>query len=365
MNRLITYLLFTLIFIGSCKKPEEVEQPDPVFFFKGEVSGQEVDINAGENQYYMFTTYNKDSLNVHSFVGVLGKEGCAELDFCPGKMTLSIRENKGNLPIDDNIQVKKYDLRGPVQYLFEKYRMTLTSASNPITSQHIYDFGDGTFSNDVNPIKEVVNQADSLLNPSLVISSSTGCIGEIDYPVNLASNCNVDFFPRFQGGQLTWSPTPKLNRSELWDFGNGYLPLGPSNLPPADSIFTACVQSTDTLTGCVSYKCKNVILDSNLVNCVSNFDMLKEIIYTEDSYDYSEVTLEYEGSQGEKFSSMNFDQPSESYFEITKVEDYKMNLQGNPTKKITVKFQLRLFGEKESEYLDFITEKSVFAIAYP
>ena len=335
-----------------------------MFYFKGIVSGQDVDINAGENQYYMFTSHGKDSLNIQSFIGTLGKEGCAELDFCPDRITLSIREQKDNGSIEESIQVKSYVLRGPPQYFFEKYRMTLTSASSPISFQHVYDFGDGTFSNDINPVKEVSNPADSVLVPSLVISSGTGCVSQIEFPVNLASNCEVDFFPKFQSGQLTWSPSPKLNRLELWDFGNGYLPLGPGNLPPADSVFTACVQSTDTITGCVSYKCKNVILDTNKVNCVANFDMQKEIVYTEDSYDYSEVTIEYEGTQGERFSSMNFDQPSESYFEITEVEDYKMDNNGNYTKKITVRFQLRVFGEKESEYLDFTTEKSVFAIAY-
>ena len=161
-----------------------------------------------------------------------------------------------------------------------------------------------------------------------------------------------------------WSSSPSNGRNELWDLTNGYMPLGSGNLPPLDSIFTACIKSTDTLSGCISYKCKNIVLDTSVVGCVANFDVIKETVMVPDLLDYSEVTLSWIDGTGKSYSSDRFNQPNTKRFEIINATDYIDDVDGNPTKKITLKFSVRLFGDSESDFKDFDSEESVIAISY-
>ena len=369
LNRLIIYVISFAALLGSCKKEMEIDDnSSAVFFVKGVLDGESIEVKAGDDLYYMSPSVNEDFLGIRSFVGTLGSIGCIDEPVCPNSIQISIRElevkSQGRLDINENISPENYDFRGPADYLFVSYKASFESKSMPSNLKHNWFFGDGIESNDVNPVHFYLNEEDSIVQPMLVVSNENGCQNSIRYETKFTSPCDVDFTPKLINGHLSWSPHPTKNRTELWDLTNGYLPFGVNNLPPNDSVFTACVQSSDDLTGCISYKCKNIILDSNKVKCVANFDVIKETVISEDIRDYSQVTISYTDELGKKYSSDRYLQPTESNFEITKVEDYLNDKNGNPTKKITLKFIVRLFGDSESDYKKFVTEKSVFAISY-
>ncbi len=372
MKKKLIYLLLSLVCLGSCERPSVPgEQEDAVFFFKGVIGGNLVEISAGDHSYFMRTSFSEDTLNIRSFTGELGNRECVGKDQCPGQLQISIRERKvenGLHPsVDECLKVQSYFFRGPPEYLFTSYKATFSSRSTPIGINHLWDFGDGSIpSTLLNPVHYYVNEADSIVNPSLVVSSGGGCSSVISFPINFTSGCKVDFNVSYNSaiGRLTWTFIPGVGRTELWDFGNGYMIEGPNNLPPTDSVFTSCLESTDAF-GCISYKCKNVVLDTQKVDCVSNFDVSTEIVVTEDVRDYSEVTVNWNNQSGKKYSSTKFQQPENSSFRIISVEDYITDQNNNSTKRITVQFDVRLFGDSESDYLDVVTEKSIFAIAYP
>jgi hypothetical protein len=106
------------------------------------------------------------------------------------------------------------------------------------------------------------------------------------------------------------------------------------------------------------------VLDTSVVGCVANFDVIKETVMVPDLLDYSEVTLSWIDGTGKSYSSDRFNQPNTKRFEIINATDYIDDVDGNPTKKITLKFSVRLFGGSESDFKDFDSEESVIAISY-
>lgn len=370
MQRGTLYLLGLLLFFSACKKPVPKEEGgDPVFYIDAVIDGAKLELKAGDDGYYMRPSYFDDTIGIRSFVGKLGKVNCVNQQVCPESFEITFREkdggtNGGHPNIDENITMSTYSFRGPASHLFQSYKATFYSKATPIGAVHQWDFDDGSSINSqVNPVHYYLNEADSLVEPKLTIQSS-GCSNTISYPVNFNKECLVDFFPSKVGVNLNWNAAPKQNRNELWDLGNGYLVLGAGNPIPPDSIFKACVQSTDVITGCVTYKCKNIVIDTLLVGCVANFDMVKEKVMIKDVRDYSEVTVKWRDSQGKLYQSDLYTQPSNSLFNVIAVEDYKEDLDGNPTKKVTVTMRVRLFGDDEDDYLEFETEKSILAVSY-
>ncbi|MFT4755165.1 MAG: hypothetical protein ACI9GM_000822 [Salibacteraceae bacterium] len=369
MNKTLSYLIVCLVCLGSCN-PElpTADSSAAVFFVKGVLNGQIVELSAGDNSYYMYPSVNDDSLGIRYFSGLLGKVNCQNQSVCPETFQISIREleirSQGRLGINENIKPSRYIFRGPPEYFFTSYKASFFSKSFPIGLGHVWDFGDGTSSNEINPEHYYLNQNDSIVTPVLWVTNGTGCDNSVSFETRFSSPCEVDFTPKYLNGHLSWSSLPNAGRTELWDLTNGYMPLGPANLPPLDSVFTACVKSTDASTGCVSYKCKNIVLDTNLVQCVANYDVIKETVVSADVRDYAQATISYINEAGEKYASDLYDQPIDNYFEIVEVEDYTKDENGNSTKKITIKCMVRLYGESETDFLDFTSEKSIFAISY-
>tara|TARA_R110002050_G_scaffold290260_1_gene443784 strand:- start:114903 stop:115991 length:1089 start_codon:yes stop_codon:yes gene_type:complete len=347
--------------------------PDPetstaIFYVKGILDGKNINFSAGDHKYYMLPNYEDDTLGIRSYTGKLGNLNCVGTDDCPESIEFLFRENESNgsirYEIDKSIFNSVFAIRGPADYLFTSYKATFISKSLPAGANHFWDFGDGVLSTDVNPTHYYLDKVDSVIYPHLRVESGSGCSSVITYESSFNSGCDVDFTPGFSNGHLTLSSVPVNSRSELWDFSNGYLPLGPGNIPPTDSVFLACVESTDTLSGCVSYKCKNIILDTSRVACVANFDIYKEVITSVDVRDYLEVTIKWRNSEGKLFSSDRFEQPLSNSVEILEVERYSKDINGHPTKKVTLKFNIRLFGDNETDFVDLSSEKSVIALAY-
>ena len=365
----LKYLPLLLVFFSACRKElPEHEKSDAVFYVDGILAEKKISLKAGDDKIYMLPGYSDDVLGIRSYNGVIGNLNCVSAGNCPGSFQFMIREREknqnGRLTVDKSVAVKMYAFRGPATYLFTSYKATFKSNSIPLGVSHFWSFGDGVTSTEINPVHYYLSESDSIVSPTLLVESGSGCRSSISYETRFNSLCDVDFTPSFNNGRLSWSSAPNSGRNELWDFTNGYMPLGSSNLPPTDSVFTACVQSTDTISGCVSYKCKNIILDTNVVGCVANYDVIKEKVLTKDVRDYQEVTVKWEDLDGKTFSSDRYDQPFSSQFEIIEIADYTTDINGRPTKKLTVAFSLRLYGDSEADYVDFTSDKSVIAISY-
>ncbi len=78
--------------------------------------------------------------------------------------------------------------------------------------------------------------------------------------------------------------------------------------------------------------------------------------------DFSTVAIEYKTKNGETYSSYFAEQDENSYFEIVSVEDYKNNMNGYKTKKITVNLGCHLYNENKNIKIE--NGKAIIAISY-
>src|SRR5947207_14857 len=91
--RYIFIWLLTLASIAGCKKEEYPAPPPPpsppTFYFNGSIDGKPLNIQAGENNYYMFTSYSLDS-GVYSFKGELRDKNCSSN--CSNSLRIAIKD---------------------------------------------------------------------------------------------------------------------------------------------------------------------------------------------------------------------------------------------------------------------------------
>jgi hypothetical protein len=271
------------------------------------------------------------------------------------------------MEIEESLVVGPVEYRGPATFLFESYKASFISTSFPSNLAHEWFFGDGSSSTELNPIHYYVDQLDTLVQPVLnVINLSGSCNSSISYDVNLLAECETDILVTKTGVFYGFSAFPS-GRSDLWDFGSGYLPLGSGNPLPTGPMYKVCLQSQDTVSGCLATKCENVIIDSSLISCASNFDVNVESVLLKDVRDYAEVTLVWQDNSGKRYQSDLYEQPQTSYFEILKIEDYKDAeiIDGTSTKKVTIAFSMRLYGIDNEDFVLMQSDTSIIAVGYP
>src|ERR1700752_1765204 len=75
-NSIIIFIMLVLVlFVFGCKK-EHAPSPTtgtPVFYFNGTIGGVSTSINAGLNNYYMYSSYTQDTNHVYNFIGNIQK----------------------------------------------------------------------------------------------------------------------------------------------------------------------------------------------------------------------------------------------------------------------------------------------------
>src|SRR6185437_4080987 len=67
------YLLVIVLFSFACKKEHAPTSTvgTPEFYFSGTVGGVTTTLDAGVNNYYMYSSYTQDTNNVYNFIGDL------------------------------------------------------------------------------------------------------------------------------------------------------------------------------------------------------------------------------------------------------------------------------------------------------
>jgi hypothetical protein len=311
--------------------------------------------------------FERDSLNIATYGGFIGNLNCKPGSSCPESFELHIRqqaaEPDGQANVNNDLQIGKYGVRGPATQVFQMYKASFTSLSLPLGVTHQWYFGDGSTSSAVIPVHYYTNLGDSVVEPMLSIyNSATGCNSQIQYEVNFKMPCESDIFYDNDSTTIALGALPAAS-TELFDLGLGFLPLDGNNPIPQDSVFRACVIATFA-NGCEARKCENIVTDSTVVSCVANFDVNKEIITSPDARNFGEMTLIHTMSDGKTYRSDSYPQPAGSFFEILKVDEYLQDVNGNPTKRLLVRYALRLYGTSPTDAITVQSDTSSFSVSY-
>ena len=362
-------LMVSLSFLNACKEeplPEEIIG-EPTFYFQGDLGGASLDLQAGIDDYYMWSAFEKDDRNVHTFTGEFKSTSCGT---CPNALRIGIRDFRQvdageQVDINSALQVKTYPFYFEDQQI-DIFRVSFNQEGSS-NGNFVWDFGDGGTSSEPNPVHDY---SDSLNAARVCLASTdpTGCTTTICNTVKLAdTTCQADFiheldpqttYVRFQARS---NGKPPLRYR--WDFGDGFgASLGnPGYFYRRPDRYRVCLTVTDA-DQCSNTICKNITADPAL--CESNFTYKVKRSSTPDPLQLSTVLVRWRDANGKVFRSDLQEQPSESSFRILSVSPYEENEAGNKTMMVELEVSCLLFAE-DGEKMELKDGKGVIAVAWP
>lgn len=357
MIRVFILFGFIFIFLGGCKKEYPAASGEtPVFYFNGTVNGVPVNIQAGVNNYYMFSSFTQDSNNVYNFLGELKPTNCIN---CNNKIKFQINDYTSS-PINGTTQITSSLL--PSYYSMQdsvlggsatQYAVYYSANDSLNNTTYTWDFGDGTSETGAFSLSHVYNHP-GYYNACLTINDLNGCSSNICKQIKVAvpdAACEVSFVDSLLSGN-TFSFSANGNGTPstyLWDFGDG----STSNLNPVShtysitGIFKVSLKQISNTGNCTSYAYKN-ISTQGFSGCQANFNFSVLTTTYQNPLSLSNSTITWTDNSGIKYTSNNISQINESYFQIVSVENYLNNENNQPTKKLHIKFNCTLSNGNNS-----------------
>jgi PKD repeat protein len=366
---LIIALIATGLF-NACKKkdlPEAEQGNAPQFYFTGNVNGTNYNLQAGVNDYYMFSSFSQSTLTgVYGFNAAIKQDNCTN---CNNSIAVQINDWKqsaynGPSGIDSAFQSVFYPYCSgswaPVAYYMSFYPVFNNS---PVT--YFWDFGDGNTSNSAFASNIYNHPGDYKV--SLTVTDPFSCSNTIS---NVHTVGNTDNLCRTT---ISVTSTSTLNAtythntvgsgsySFLWNFGDAVTstsatPTHSYSAPGRYPVSLRVIDSNnDTAVANVNY----VTSGSNV--CTTNYFMIKDSAIT--NYNgVSNIIIKWTDSNGIEWSSNSNLQPSDSYFKLISVSDYHTNESGQKTKKLHIRFKCNVYNGSASMPID--NGDAVVVVAY-
>lgn len=361
--------LFSFLILFCCQKkkyPEENTQVgSAVYYSKILIDNQEVVIEAGVKDYYMYASYQQDSNFVYTFLADLKPQNCTS---CANSLRIQINDYKVSpsgapMGIDSSLVVQRYPILAgtPVASYSVQFNSTISDAS-----AYAWDFGDGTVSSQPNPVK-IFKQGGKydvcLTTTGTNLCSSTICNQEKINTFNkscktsitaVASvNNTVEFKNSTSGGEGPYQ--------YLWNFGDGIT----STLSTVSHNYTyrgaypVTLRVVDAL-GDTAYANYNAKTATDISSCNANYT--KTIVSLPAEPALSTIIINWTDANGVVYTSNSIAQPKESFFEIISVSEGERNENGQPTKKIKAKFKCKLYADTRTVTLN--DAEVVICVAY-
>jgi hypothetical protein len=365
MHKYALIAIFCLACIVGCKDQNHaVEDPEtPVFSLSGLANTIPLRLDAGVNNYYLYTTFSKEANNVYVFGGQLRPKDCAA---CGPSLAISFRNytTSTSFPIDSAIVVGDYpyyDTRNPVETYYRLWCYSSAAGIGPAAIS--WNFGNNRFSSEPNPIVTFPLSGIYPITCSAVFPG--GCFSELVQPIFLTPTRvgkTIDFSVNYPDTYtVLFNSIPvDPNARVSWDFGDGQTALGTiaKHTFATGAMYKVCmeyIKGTDTMQ-----LCKNVnTLD--ITKCKNNFTYRSELII--DSLHLSHVVVEWKDENGIMYSSGLATQNVSNTFKVLSVKEYLPNEQGQKTRMITVQFSCSVSNGTNTIALNNIT--GTFAVAYP
>ena len=355
---LITAIITVGLF-NACKKktlPKPEEGNSPLFYFSGNVNGTDYKLEAGVQDYYMFSSYSQSTNNVYGFSAALKQNGCTT---CANSIQIEINDHRtsiynGPSGIDSAFQSVYYPYCAgnwaPVSHLLQFYPLFNNTAQS-----YFWDFGDGSTSNSVVPNHVFKHSGE--YNIKLTITDNFSCSNTVSNikSIGLTDNlCRTTITVSSTSSVTatftnTTLGTPPYNF--YWDLGDGnfssvaapthsYSNLGryPVSLRVIDA-------NNDTAVANINY----ITAGSNL--CTTNYLVVNDSALA-NSNGVSNIIIKWIDTNGTIYTSNSILQPSTSYFKIVSASDYHENENGQKTKQLHVKFKCNVYNGSASIPID-------------
>ncbi|NND06590.1 MAG: hypothetical protein HKN87_09435 [Saprospiraceae bacterium] len=354
--------LFLLLLVSACNKVDvpEPEQDAPVFFSQLDLGGSPISFAAGQDNYTMDASFQRDS-GVIEFVGVLRPKDCS-IRLCPGSLRIGLRHtsrDNGAGAVGSSLRPKSMQYA----YRFDRDSVRVKFSIVPV-------------------ITDVAQSVAWSINGETVGSGhliEKVLLRDRDYEVGIQTKrrgCNSRQIQTVRLPNGGCRSRIKVNEDRTLSVqSNGVPPLQHNWMNQSkDSVFhlsnlssaerhNIWVRVTDA-NGCVSESEIGFDPSNRNMNCIADFGYKAERIINRDHFQLGKVTIDYIDDSGVIFTSNFLKQPADSYFEILTAEDFEANAAGQPTKKLHMEFLTTLFSEYGDQSIQ-LEGKTVFAVAYP
>jgi hypothetical protein len=383
MKKTIIYPIALIAFFASCKKRELPEEPvnSPVFYLDCDINGIPVKLNAGTDDYYMNSSYYQDTNSIYVFKSTLEQKNCSNSN-CGYALTILINDRKVSNP---NSRIVVDDALKPGQYMY------LNHADPPLTQsvefKPLVNFNSGAaYSWTVTDGKGDTRRFNSTNSQYSYSITSAFNVGKT-YTVlfnhdDFTGSCSPTHMRKFRIGNNLQSaivakkdsfanlkydfsygvPAPGKYKC-AWDFGDGSADATSSEREPSHTftygnyITKLTLWNEDTGDTCTSYYQVDA---TDGTPCQANFTA--KFLPIQNTKTFSSITILLTAPDGKVYSSKDFEQGTDSRFEITKVEEYVLNEKGQQTKSLSINFNCTV--KNGSTPLTITNGRAVIAAAY-
>ncbi len=366
------YLVFILfLFLASCKKnddPAPVSE-QPVFKVVGTVGGQPLNIQAGVNDYIMFTDFTFDnSSSVFEFNGSLRKYNCAS---CPNSLSIKIRNYTQTLSsqtiVPDSAFTRNFYTIKSTSGNATKYTFTFKSQLGAGTVQEYYwDFGDGTTGNTDSMQHTYMHPG--IYPVTLKVLFQNGCSDSLTnvFRIGVPGSVCRSRFDMFIAGNTITTSNMSVGVGTLtyyWDFGDGTFSTqeNPQHVYSASGVYKITLIVTDSENHVSEFSRK--VFTVPQITCMVSY-LYPNWVPMSNAAALSNAIIEWTDNNGVLYSSENGAQADNSYFKINSVEDYANNSNGEKVKKLGVQFHCRLYNSSQAAYVDIDVIEAAIGVAY-
>ena len=388
MKKVLIYISIIAFAIGGCKKVDldEIPSGDPVFTANATLDGIDLNLVAGDDDFYMFSEFSKDNFDVYTMTGRFAKDSNCHSD-CEESLSFSIRSSYATPSVSDFIFEDAVSTMNPFSYFLAIDSTTVNGHKYTFTGKLIdtiggvpansYTWTISTDSNQISTFNGDIVDFDYFgsgnLEVLLTASISNGCDS---YFRTTVANGGIDFCELFvevidtlSGSLVQLIPVSNSGLDSIfWDGnlvsgGNSSFIITPSQvlngIIPLETLGTNC----NTELG--------ICIDASFQAITSvafpQFDLAVEdtMMVVGNGEQFSAVTIEYQDSTGIYSSKFADNSDPNNTFTITKIEDYDDNENGEKTKKITIEYNNCILKKEGSGEEKEISGKAEIAVAYP
>lgn len=372
-----TRTLRTIVGIGlvgfflACEKkplPETTETEKPEFYLDAFINGEHFYLYAGENKYFMYSSYYLDTNRVYVLKADLHQSDCDTQ--CGYGISVLINDKKTSLE-NDPIEINQALQTGSYVYRDNKlpplfYQAIVKPLRNESHAEKFRWVLNGQSVESYTASALVENG--KYFTPALFFedaegfcSTSHGKQFKVGNP--LQSNIEVqkegmpDVLMYSFSANTKGSPPYRYN----WQFGDGGSTSNsehPFHTYKNQGFYTAKLTLTDANNDtCVSFYQVPAFIDPR---CEANFTT--SFTPLPNTKAFSAITILLTHPDGRIFSSQNLTQSPENQFEILEVSDYEPNNYGEPTKKIKIRFNCVVQSGLDQIRID--NAEAILAVSY-
>lgn len=375
MKNVFKYFFITLVVLSAgCKKnnlpPSEDNSSAPVFYVKGEINGLPVHVEAGVNDYFMYSSHYQNPNNVYVYKAELKQTSCNTN--CNYGITILINDYKvssTNAPMvpDSGLHLGHYQFNDgalePMGYM-GYFTPTYVDAGTTYT----WTYSDGATQPGAQGGQRYFNNYQTY-SVALTVANG-GCVQTHTnefrvgnkLQANVSATCNWSLSP------TTYSFTPYLASGAgtgityQWEFADGT--FSPSVTPVhtylyGNKYYRARLRLTNSSGDtCNSYY--QVPVSLTTPTCHANFN--SAFAPVQNTLGFSAITVLVTDPSGNVYSTEGIDQPVNNLIEILSVENYKSNAQNEPTKKLKIRFNCTV--KNGGNTLNVTNGEAVIAVSY-